>query len=193
MINNMFSYTYSILNTISSNLKPPKHKTTITIIRKRTTHIQLHDITLLFVSLHIQISLCEKEIKLEYTFHCVHYIYAFYGGNVDNILDRYFHRLVIDTPYIITYFNFKVCIYPGKCLSVKDNVKWHTYIQRNRRLVRNTILTDMTLLTRPDDGWKIAIISVGGMSNHHLNIDKIEPKTYLFELYAFQECCKWSN
>ena len=51
--------------------------------------------------------------------------------------------------------------------------------------MKNTILTDMTLLTRPDDGWKIAIISVGGMSNRHLNTDKIEPKTYLFELYAF--------
>ena len=62
-------------------------------------------------------------IKLEYT-HFIVYIYAFYGGGVDNIPDRNFYRLVnIDTPCIITYFNVKVCIYPGKCLLVKDNVK----------------------------------------------------------------------
>ena len=64
----------------------------------------------------------KKSINLEYT-HFIVYIYAFYGGGVDNIPDRNFHRLVIDTRYIITYFNVKVCIYPGKCLLVKDNLK----------------------------------------------------------------------
>ena len=64
----------------------------------------------------------KKSIELEYT-HFIEYIYTFYGGGVDNMPDRNFHRLVIDTPYIITYFNVKVCICPGKCLLVKDNVK----------------------------------------------------------------------
>ena len=45
----------------------------------------------------------KKSIELEYT-HFIVYIYAFYGGGVDNMPDRNFHRLVIDTPYIITYF-----------------------------------------------------------------------------------------
>ena len=44
----------------------------------------------------------------------------------------------------------------------------------------------MTLLMRPEDGWKIAILLMGGMSNHQLNTDKIVPKTYLHELYALK-------
>ena len=45
---------------------------------------------------------------------------------------------------------FSVCCNSGKCLLVKDNVKCHSLMHRNKRLAKNTKLVDMTLLIGRD-------------------------------------------